>query len=65
MALDEAEELVVDREEAVVAADDHDQVAADIARLNRLQLLRIAYSGMPLMKVLAVMKCKRKWKTWP
>ena len=31
----------------VVAADDHDQVAADIASLSRLQMLRIAYNGMP------------------
>ena len=53
VALEEAEGLVVERKEAVVAADDHDQVAADITSLNLLQMLRIVYGGVPPEKVLA------------
>ena len=62
VALEEAEELVVEREEDVVAEDDHDHVAADIASLNRLVTLRIVYSGVPPGKVLAGIKCKRQWR---
>ena len=56
VAPEEADGLFV----AVVAADDHDQVAADIANLSRLQMLRIVYSGVPPLKVLTEIKRKRQ-----